>query len=128
PRPAPSRTTPSPTRTTSAPPVRGRLAVAGCRIPPRARACSFTVTAVGGPVRWSVAGANGVTAVGGGLLTAGRSARVTAVRLGPCLGEGGIGSVSLSPNGTAVVTWLCPADEPPGPGPDPGPTGSPGGD
>ncbi|REE95812.1 sigma-70 family RNA polymerase sigma factor [Thermomonospora umbrina] len=119
--PSPSRTrTPSPSASTSSPPARGVLSVGGCSIPEGSRSCSFTVSARGGPVRWSVRSAQGVVASGGGTLAGGASAQVTATREGACT-ESGSGSVRLSPNGTAVVTWACatppPREEPSPDGP-----------
>ncbi|SEG56766.1 RNA polymerase sigma factor, sigma-70 family [Thermomonospora echinospora] len=116
---------PSPTRSASrSPSAPGTLAVGGCSIPAGASSCTITVSARGGPVRWSVVGRSGVVAVGGGILSTGRSATVRATRLGRCT-ESGSGSVSFSPNGTASVTWTCPPPDDPGPE-DPGEPEEPG--
>ncbi|WP_067487943.1 RNA polymerase sigma factor [Actinomadura hibisca] len=141
PSPTPSES-PSPTPTTSSPvptpsrkpttrpttraprtperePAQGTLAVSGCTINAPARSCGVTVTAVGGPVDWRVIGAAGVGAAGGGTLAAGRSATVTATRSGACDGEGGSGTVSFAPGGSAAVFWTC-ADGGGGDGPPDG--------
>jgi RNA polymerase sigma factor (sigma-70 family) len=108
-RPAPSA------RPTRAPaPVRGGLTASGCSIGAAERSCSVTLTAVDGPVRWSVAGTSGgVGAGGGGTLDEGYSVAVTASRPADCTGEGGSGSVSFTPSASAAVSWTCPAAEAP---------------
>ena len=71
------------------------------------KSCTITVTANGGPVKWSVTGTSGpLNASGGGDLSAGQSTEVTVSRQGWCLGQGN-GSVSFSPSGVASVTWDC---------------------
>ncbi|WP_067810643.1 sigma-70 family RNA polymerase sigma factor [Actinomadura kijaniata] len=123
----PSRTpsgTPSPTRrppsrsprppATSGPPeAAGHLGVSGCSIPAGQTSCPISVTAVNGPVSWSVTGALNVSAAGGGRLRAGQGASVRATRTGPCEGEGGSGVVRFAPSGTATVTWRCAENGPP---------------
>ncbi|WP_395107754.1 RNA polymerase sigma factor [Actinomadura sp. SCN-SB] len=117
PTPTPTPTTPTPTRTrtsrppsppqTSRPPARGSLAVGSCSMANEDQdSCSFTVTAVGGPVIWSISGGSVRAAPGGGRLDRGESATVTASRPnGPC--EPGSGTVSFFPNGVASVSWSC---------------------
>ncbi|WP_020608192.1 sigma-70 family RNA polymerase sigma factor [Actinomadura flavalba] len=113
--------TPRPSRTVKPPPPPsssrpGTLAVSGCSMG-AGSSCTVTVRAVGGTVRWSVAGTSGVSAAGGGTLLAGQSAGVSATRTGECSGAGG-GSVSFAPGGAASVTWNCPPEEPEEPEPD----------
>jgi hypothetical protein len=72
------------------------------------RSCLIQLTARGGPVSWRVTGTNGVDAApGSGTLKKGETTAVIARRPDTCTGDGGSGSVSFSPNGTATVTWTC---------------------
>lgn len=88
------------------PPAPGSLSVAGCHMS-GSYSCSITITAVGGPVNWSVTGASDPLSAGGsGSLSSGQSTSVTVRRQGWCLGSGS-GGVSFSPNGSARVTWVC---------------------
>ncbi|MQY06513.1 RNA polymerase sigma factor [Actinomadura macrotermitis] len=135
PTPTPSTTSPTPTPTTTSPtptphrtPTRkpphasrtpeptapGTLVVNGCTIPEGATTCGITVRAVGGPVTWAVTGAAGVTASGGGRLRAGGTAAVTAARSVDCSADaqGGSGTVTFSPGGSAEVFWTCPQPKP----------------
>jgi RNA polymerase sigma factor (sigma-70 family) len=118
PTPTPTHTRPKPTpsRTSKPPaPTPGTLAVTGCSMD-RAdqRTCLIQLTAQGGPVSWRVTGTNGVDAApGSGTLKRGQSTAVIAHRGDTCTGNGGSGSVSFSPNGTATVTWTCTANGPP---------------
>ncbi len=116
-RPSKSSKTPTPTPTPKHPPRRhphppshppapGTLSVSGCHMS-HTLTCTVTVTAVGGPVNYSVSGTNNVSASGSGSLSAGQSAGITAHRPGGiCLGSGS-GSVSFSSGATASVTWSC---------------------
>jgi RNA polymerase sigma factor (sigma-70 family) len=99
--PPPSPTNPKPTKT---PP--GTLSVSGCHMSSGRKSCTVTVTANGGPVKWSVRANGTLNASDGGHLSAGQSTGVTISREGFCLGQGS-GSVSFSPNGVANVTWNC---------------------
>jgi DNA-directed RNA polymerase specialized sigma24 family protein len=85
----------------------GTLSVSGCHMP-GSRQCSIRVTAQGGPVTWHVIGTNGnISAGGAGSLGAGETADVTVTRHDNICLNGGSGSVSFSPSGTASVTWSC---------------------
>ncbi|WP_067824253.1 hypothetical protein [Actinomadura kijaniata] len=95
---------------------RGRLAVgdAGCRgigVAGLPRTCRITLTARGGPVRWSVSSVSGrVSASGGGRLGGGDSAsvRVTVWPSVRCyVGGRGSGAVRFSPGGTARISYTC---------------------
>ncbi|GAA4084415.1 sigma-70 family RNA polymerase sigma factor [Actinomadura miaoliensis] len=119
PTPSPSLSSPTPTPRTSARPSRrtpppsrapaGRLAVGGCAIPEGQSSCAVPVRAVGGPVTWSVTGTSGgVSASGGGRLSGGGTAGVTASRPSDCPPGSHSGSVRFAPSGTATVTWSCP--------------------
>jgi RNA polymerase sigma factor (sigma-70 family) len=105
--PTPTRTTPPPQPTATKPPNPGTLSVSGCHMQSNPKSCPITVTANGGPVKWSVTGSSGsLSASGGGELSAGQSAKVTVSRQGWCFGQGS-GSVSFSPSGVATVSWDC---------------------
>jgi RNA polymerase sigma factor (sigma-70 family) len=109
PRPRPTRPVPKPSTTRPSPrPRPGTLTVTGCGDIGSGTSCDLTVTAVGGPVIWRVAGAEGVTAAGSGRLLAGgqSSVHVTRPDCAP-QEERGSGSVSFSPNGSAAVSWVC---------------------
>ncbi|WP_207401134.1 RNA polymerase sigma factor [Actinomadura roseirufa] len=121
PTPTPTLTTPTPTKTpthrasptpmrtppTSAKP--GGLVVQGCTIE-KTGGCAIKVTAVGGPVTWSVTGRSAnLSAAGGGTLAAGASQVVQATLLGECTPPGGSGTVYFSPRGAANVMITCPA-------------------
>jgi DNA-directed RNA polymerase specialized sigma24 family protein len=88
-------------------PAPGTLAVYGCTMR-GSRHCTVTVVAQGGPVNWSVTGTSGgISANGGGSLTAGQSAGVDVTRNSSwCFGSGS-GSVSFSSGATAGVNWQC---------------------
>lgn len=118
--PSPSKSpskSPSPTRTATSspqptsepeppqPPRPGTLSVSGCSMGV-SESCVVTITAVGGPVQWSVTGTSGaLSAHGSGTLQAGESAGVRVSRTnGLCFGRR-TGSVSFSPNGTARVSY-----------------------
>lgn len=122
--PTPSPSSTSPTPSPSARPSRrsptprgtptGRLAVQDCTIPEGQLSCPVSVSAVGGPVTWSVTGTSGgLSASGGGRLAAGATASVTVSRPENCPPGSHSGSVSFAPSGSATVTWTCPAQEPP---------------
>lgn len=88
------------------PPAPGSLSVSGCRMS-GSYSCNISITAVGGPVNWSVTRASDpLEASGSGSLSSGASTSVTVRRQGFCLGSGN-GSVSFSPNGSARITWFC---------------------
>ena len=89
------------------PPAPGTLAVYGCTMR-GSRHCTVTVVAQGGPVNWSVTGTSGgLSAGGGGSLSAGQSTGVDVTRnSGWCIGSGS-GSVSFSSGATAGVNWHC---------------------
>jgi hypothetical protein len=72
------------------------------------RHCTVTVVAQGGPVNWSVTGTSGgISASGGGSLSAGQSAGVNVTRNSSwCFGSGS-GSVSFSSGATAGVNYYC---------------------
>lgn len=109
PRPRPTSPVPRPSTTRPSPrPRPGMLTVAGCGDIGLETSCVLRVTAVGGPVAWRVAGAEGVTAAGSGRLPAGRYdfVRVTRPECTPG-DEGRAGTVSFSPNGSAAVSWAC---------------------
>jgi RNA polymerase sigma factor (sigma-70 family) len=122
PSPTPTKHTPTPTPTSSRPrppsprpshkppthkpPAAGTLNVSGCTISMSEDSCGITITAVGGPVHWSVISAAGVSASGGGTLGKGQSTTVTASKPSPCT-DSGSGTVSFSPNGSAAVTYSC---------------------
>lgn len=109
--PAPSRPRPRPRPTTSRPAPEGSISVTGCSVGTTETTCTITVTAVGGTVRWSVAGSgDNVDASGGGTLRAGQRASVTATvdRPTPC--SAGAQSVTFSPRKTATVSWQCPGN------------------
>jgi DNA-directed RNA polymerase specialized sigma24 family protein len=101
---SPSAAAPPPPQ---APPAPGTLAVYGCTMR-GSRHCTVTVVAQGGPVNWSVTGSSGgVSAHGGGSLSAGQSAGVDVTRNSSwCIGSGS-GSVSFSSGATAGVRWYC---------------------
>jgi RNA polymerase sigma factor (sigma-70 family) len=113
---APSRSRPPTVRPTAQPkptappsPTRpGRLRASGCFMPSGWRSCMIRVTAVGGPVTWSVRGTSRreLWAYGGGTLRAGQSAGVTVTHNGWCQGTGS-GTITFSPGGTASVRWVC---------------------
>ncbi|QXJ21328.1 sigma-70 family RNA polymerase sigma factor [Actinomadura graeca] len=121
PTPTPTTPTPTPTRTrtpSSRPPSptptrtrTGTLSVGGCTIV-NSGSCSFSVRAVGGPVRWSVTGHSPNLSVGGGGGRLGENATstVTVTLQGQCPAGGGTGSVSFSPNGVASITLQCDSD------------------
>ncbi len=88
------------------PPTPGTLSVQGCHMS-GSYFCYVTITAVGGPVNWTVTGASEpLAASGSGSLSSGASTQVKVRRQGWCIGTGS-GSVSFSPNGSAPVTWTC---------------------
>lgn len=109
----------APKKSRKAPSGPGRLSVddGGCHgvraagLPTR---CYIRLTAVGGPVKWSVASvrdtAGRVSAGGSGTLKAGRSTLV-AVTVRPTvlcyIGGRGTGTVSFRQGGTATVTYTC---------------------
>ncbi|WP_433463483.1 RNA polymerase sigma factor [Spirillospora sp. CA-128828] len=105
----PSTKSPVPPTTTRAPqpPSPGRLSVSGCNMG-RSDSCTVTIRAVGGPVDWQVTGTSGpVRAGGSGHLGAGQSSGVRVSRAsGFCLGQQ-TGSVSVSPGGSASVSYIC---------------------
>ncbi|MEU5993646.1 hypothetical protein ABZ806_32145 [Spirillospora sp. NPDC047418] len=117
--PKPTKKAAAPKKSRKAPSGPGRLSVddGGCHgvraagLPTR---CYIRLTAVGGPVRWSVSSvrdrAGRVSADGGGTLAAGRSASV-AVTVRPTvlcyIGGRGTGTVTFEPGGTATVTYTC---------------------
>jgi RNA polymerase sigma factor (sigma-70 family) len=104
PTPKVTRTTAKPTKT---PTPKGTLQIVGCTITAPATQCMLTATAKGGSVQWQVTGAtNGLTASGGGTLTANQSTQVT-VSHAACTGAGAFGIVSFSPSGSAKVSWTC---------------------
>ncbi|TYK52576.1 RNA polymerase sigma factor [Actinomadura decatromicini] len=111
--PSPSKTpaktpskTPSPPNRPE-PPRAGRLSVQGCSMGGQ-DSCVIRITAVGGPVNWRVTGTSGPVAAGGaGHLEAGQSGGVRVSRdIGLCLGRQS-GSVTVSPGGTASVSYWC---------------------
>jgi hypothetical protein len=77
-------------------------------MPSGTRRCTITVTAVDGPVTWSVRGTSRAElwASGGGALRVGQSTWVTVTHSGRCQGTGS-GTVTFSPSGTASVRWVC---------------------
>jgi hypothetical protein len=82
--------------------------VTGCNIQSGQSSCTITVTAVGGPVQWSVTGTSGsIGASGSGSLADGESAGVVVRRRGWCLIGSGNGSVSFNSGAVADVTWNC---------------------
>ncbi|MFB4306735.1 RNA polymerase sigma factor [Actinomadura sp. GTD37] len=96
----------APSPTTRAPePKPGRLSVEGCRMG-NDESCTIRVTAVGGAVDWRVSGTSGeLSASGGGHLSPGESASVTVSRTNVvCWGRKN-GSVSVSPGGSARVSY-----------------------
>jgi RNA polymerase sigma factor (sigma-70 family) len=100
----PTSTSPNPPPTTQTP---GTLSVSGCDTQ-GSRDCQITVTAVGGPVSWSVSGtSHSLSASGSGTLAAGASTTVTVHYGGICFLTSGNGAVSFSPNGRAEVTYSC---------------------
>ncbi|WP_067463800.1 RNA polymerase sigma factor [Actinomadura macra] len=126
PTPTPTPTTPTPTRTRTRPPSSrppsptptrtraGTLSVSGCTIR-NSGSCSVTVTAVGGPVRWSVIDSSPNLIVGGGggrLGERGSSTVTVTLRDGQCPEGGGAGAVRFSPNGVASITLECDAAKP----------------
>jgi DNA-directed RNA polymerase specialized sigma24 family protein len=120
PSPAPSKSsktptpTPTPTRSRShrpAPAPRpqgpGTLVVSGCHMD-GTYSCWITVTAQGGPVRWRVTGTSGnITASGSDSLGSGERDKIKVTRHDSICLNGGSGSVSFSPGGSASVTWSC---------------------
>ncbi|MFG1999273.1 hypothetical protein ACGFNU_09020 [Spirillospora sp. NPDC048911] len=81
---------------------------------PIARRCTISLTAVGGAVRWSVAGIDPgiarMSAGGGGTLSGGQSTivSVTIVPTVRCYARGfGTGTVSFAPGGSATVSYTC---------------------
>ncbi|MEU9023799.1 sigma-70 family RNA polymerase sigma factor [Actinomadura sp. NPDC048394] len=121
PTPTPTLTsaTPTPTRTrsrashtakpapTHSKPTKGTLSVGSCTISGAGEgSCDISVTAVGGPVTWSVTGASGVSASGGGTLASGATGKAHVT--GTCTPPGGTGTVYFSPSGTGSVTLTCP--------------------
>jgi RNA polymerase sigma factor (sigma-70 family) len=111
PTPTPSATRPRPPaprpshKPTHKPPAAGTLNVSGCTMSVNDDSCSITITAVGGPVHWSVVNSAGVSASGSDTLGKGQSTTVTAYKPSPCTGTSG--TVSFSPNGTASVSYTC---------------------
>lgn len=109
----------APKKSRKAPSGPGRLSVddGGCHgvraagLPTR---CYLRLTALGGPVKWSVSSvrdtAGRVSAGGSGTLKAGHSTSV-AVTVRPTvlcyIGGRGTGTVSFKPGGTATVTYTC---------------------
>ncbi|MEU8799457.1 sigma-70 family RNA polymerase sigma factor [Spirillospora sp. NPDC048819] len=132
PTPTPTTPTPTPTRTrrpsqSSEPrpsltqPKRGRLEVGSCTIRGTGQgSCDLPVRAVGGTVTWSVTGASGVSASGGGTLASGGVgfAHVS----GTCNPPGGSGTVRFSTGATGAVALVCESGPPDdgGGGPDGG--------
>jgi RNA polymerase sigma factor (sigma-70 family) len=112
PTPTPTHTRPKPTPThTSKPPAPtpGTLAVSDCNMTgSNEKTCLIHLTAQGGPVNWRITGTNGVDAAPrSGTLKRGQTTEVIVGRPDTCTGDGGTGSVSFSPNGTAEITWTC---------------------
>ena len=107
------------TETKRRPHPRGRLSIAGggchgVRAAGPPQTCPIRLTAVGGPVRWSVASVRSsggrISASGGGTLPAGRSTTITVTVRSTVMcymSGGGTGSVSFSPGGTATVSYTC---------------------
>ncbi|GAA0946489.1 sigma-70 family RNA polymerase sigma factor [Actinocorallia libanotica] len=120
--------TPSSTPSTTKPaatPKPGKLlfSSAACVIAYPARTCTVTITASGGPVKWSASGYDNVRGGGSGTLADGQSRMLLfrVVRDDPCL-EGEL-AVPFTPAGSVQVAWDCPPpveEEPPAPGEDPG--------
>jgi RNA polymerase sigma factor (sigma-70 family) len=101
----PTTRKPSAARPAPAQPKPGSLSVSGCGAIGAAKSCTLTVSAVGGPVTWSVRSVSeGLTASGGGTLKSGASARVSVSVTGDCPGSGTVG---FSPNGSGSVSWTC---------------------
>lgn len=150
--PKPSRTpseTPSPSVTSSSPaptkkprpstkpsttepaPAAGRLTFSNtaCVIAYPSRMCAVSITATGGPVKWSAEAYGEVGGGGSGTLAEGRT-RVVFFRVTrpvPCL-EGEI-FVPFEPSGGVQVSWDCPpqVEVPSPPGNGNGPGNGPGG-
>ncbi|GAA2573869.1 hypothetical protein GCM10010411_01970 [Actinomadura fulvescens] len=118
-----SRPQTKPSKRKKAPPPRNARATGTLRVSdgscrgiaaPISRSCTLSLTAVGGAVRWSVAGVNPgiarVSAGGGGTLASGRSTTVT-VTIRPtviCYARGfGSATVSFAPGGSARVSYTC---------------------
>ncbi|MEV4258607.1 hypothetical protein AB0J52_36080, partial [Spirillospora sp. NPDC049652] len=86
------------------PPRPGTLSVVGCSIG-LGDSCQITVSASGGTVSWRVVGVSrGLSASGGGTLSAGQSATVQVRRQSMCWGSR-TGQVVFSPSGTASVSF-----------------------
>ncbi|MEO3781854.1 sigma-70 family RNA polymerase sigma factor [Actinocorallia sp. B10E7] len=79
-----------------------------CAIAYPARACAITITAAGGPVKWSAAGYAEVSGGGSGTLAEGESRTVAfrVTRDDPCI-EGEV-DIDFTPAGSVQVTWDCP--------------------
>lgn len=106
--------TPSTTHSTAPPPSHpgpppaGSLSVSGCDMG-GAGSCTIRVTAVGGPVQWTVTGTSGpINAGGGGNLNAGASDSVTVTRNSGlfCFGRK-TGTVYFSGGASAGVSYNC---------------------
>jgi RNA polymerase sigma factor (sigma-70 family) len=120
PSPTPTKKTPTPTPTTRRPappppthkppthkpPKPGTLSVGNCNIDLTESSCTFTISAVGGTVKWSITDSSGVSASGGSTLKSGQTAKVTATKPDGCTGSH-TGTITFSPNGTSSIDYDC---------------------
>ncbi|WP_157963806.1 RNA polymerase sigma factor [Actinocorallia populi] len=107
---------PSTTKPTTAPkPGKLVFSSATCVVAYPARTCTVTITAAGGPVKWSASGYDNVSGGGAGTLAENgtRAVLFRVARDEPCL-EGEL-SIPFTPAGSVQVSWDCPPveEEPP---------------
>lgn len=117
PSPTPTKHTPTPVPTTHRPappppthkptpkPTPGTLSVGSCSMNVTQDSCTFTITANGGTVHWSITSSAGVSASGSGTLASGQSKTITVSKPAPCTGTNG--TVTFSPGGPTTIQYAC---------------------